>query len=1289
MLSYDAFIQQTTHFQPRLILKIGDVDVTDRLVEDHKPITDALLDTPTLNVYTTSRATFCLDNSDNAFNTKNSSNFFTSLSPARAANGWQTPAEISVVFEGDPNAPTTPKIFFVGYVEQVTELPGPRWVSVLLLDKSGLLQHSVVEDFGESVDVRVGRANPVGSDLTEQERLLLGISTDSVYQDVHIPSSLRLSVLSKLYDQETALARFNVRVANYSAANPVFNLPESSAPISRGSASVVFNGVELTVLPVLPKSGRVLTAHHVAVNEETAQVHFGAEPEGGKYAQFNVSFKTAYRYRTPEFLIFELLEASGVYSDLTTDEKKFARSLINSPILEYALPRFSSHGRPQTLTTSPVVRWIRSDATTFYMGGSRTILRYRRNDEAEGILDEWDIFSLCPDTDAAILQFEKVGNDFYVLTVNTWEGRQAKLWKVTGGTSWSEISGANATATHFYDYNTQRDLAADNRKSFIVHSGYLYYVFHSGSNYGVRRVNLSNNSVSTVFTRARVTQHLWNYVAYGVDFTIVGSNVYVFLCDRRDRRVSDSYFYVYRMGLDGSGQTTVFSQTIVRTEDAFPVMVSDIVTRGSNFYFVLTYSRNLNRVGYSELSQLATSGGTRYVLKTYENSLYGARSLVVHREGSEDNIYFVEGMYLSSIKSAFPTSEDTGHLGRIDIHGMIVDLGPVWQSFRDPRGTGAGVYTAFCSNLHRHSEDGTFHLISGYGLFSLPSDDTQQSQNNLLTAASDNWVWLQYGTKLASKIPIFPTNDRTVWSLLEELASVVDFEVGFTSGQDEIETFKQNPVYSGYSLEPKGYLFFRSRTAVTRSLTIDESDLVGVSSTLDTTLVFDYVSMQYGSGIWIEKDGVRALPPILNTFLTENDGAWAEIICLAILERQKRPRLKTRIPMKFSPQLALGQRLRVTNEYHSLNETPYRVTEVQHNLNTYQTELEMREDLEYVSFFLPAVEDLSYTVGTVVSGTLPEATGGEGNKTYSLVNAPSWFTFNASTRQYSGTAALANVELEYKVTDSSDPAESRTRKFRLVVTAARTISDSDSDSDSDPAVGVQHVWSGVAIVSSGTQSQAVAIDNVNNRGHVFNYPNVDSGIAPIDLGAGDWVDAAGVGLDYYFLDNAANVLRAYRASSDLSSVSRRSAGDIQLSAGDWIAVAFDSTHGYVLERELGASNRTVNFEIHAFNRTTKAADTSKDFKLDLIGEFVSMAILNGVLHVLVGNAGITIPYNVNTRSRLDSGVNQFIQGVTDWVGLDTSDVTGRLGLYALRANGSRILAYTPGRERENDFYGIL
>ena len=1275
---YDAFIKETTHFQPRVIVEIGGVDVSHLLVEDHSVTTDSLLDTPTFNIYTTAVARFCLDNSDNQFNIKESPNFFTAL--GLPENGWQASVRISVLFENE-GAPADARVIFVGYLEDITELSSPRWVSLLVLDKSGLLQHRVVEDFGRAV-----RAN------------ISGIDVGSDYTDVV----------------------------------PVFNLPENSTPVSRNSFSAGIHGGSIfQILPSLPLSGEYASYLYAGLDENTGQLLLGASPPEGEQTILSVGYKSAYRYRTPEALVFLLLEASGLLNDLTDDEKIFAKSLIESPDLEHTRAQWTSHGRPQVgdpISETPVVRWITSDNGVFYLGGNRKLFQYERRDDASGVLDEYTLLSDCPDSDASIMQFAREGSDFYVLTVNSFTGAIAKLWKVEDGVTWTAIVGANATAAHFYDYDTQRDMVADNRKSFVIHRGWLYFV----SGISIRRYELSSGTLETVYSQGTPTQYSW-------DFVIHSGNLYCFGTQRPF--MMDTHFKIYRMGVDGSGVTELYSETFARSTTRIePASVSDIVVRGSNFYFVLTFSRRENRVGFTELCRMNVSGASRRVLKRYENALFSGRSLVVQSEGTVDNIYFVEGTWVSRYFDVddYPTKEDAGHLIKIDMADRLVDLGLAWQSFRSV--DGRGQHTAFSSNLWSDSDTETFHCISGYGLPVDARDDSLLSLSVGEVASPGNWVWLQYGKKLSVKVPVFPTNDRTVWSLLEELARTVDFEVGFTSGQDEMVSFGE--IYSGLTLEPKGYLFFRARSSRLSNVHIDESSLQHLESSLDTTLVFNYISVAFGGGApWIaqdrmlvESDGVLWYP--VDTRLLQNESvAWAELIGNRVLERQKEPRLKTRLPLKFSPHLELGQRVLLTSEYHSLDAAVYKLTQVEHDTNLWRTEIEAREDLDAVDgLVLREVQDYEFNVGDSVSEVLESASGGVIPYMYELLDAPSWVTFTASTLTFSGTAVVGETLLRYRVRD--DSGRIAEVSFRLIVALAGALTfGSEIIPDYVHEVGCEITRIVLPEASGGVAPRRYSLSGLPDY-YVFNdvgltIDGIPETVGPIGL-VYTVTDSrssmqssvsrplnfivenkplwAGIGLrkfnilddrgmivekiQLYLLDNTrigdgANTYKKIRLfdengvremASDILivdedyidfDVSETAAvtlsgvfdvlafqqvyrlrlydlegghsSTILLPEGSWVACAITSNRIYALDESSTC--------VFVFSRSGTDI-TSEKIILNITGKIVSMLVNGGILYLLLDNSSVILAYDLSTNLMSSSNYKYLIEGGSDWVGFD-------------------------------------
>ena len=86
-----------------------------------------------------------------------------------------------------------------------------------------------------------------------------------------------------------------------------------------------------------------------------------------------------------------------------------------------------------------------------------------------------------------------------------------------------------------------------------------------------------------------------------------------------------------------------------------------------------------------------------------------------------------------------------------------------------------------------------------------------------------------------------------------------------------------------------------------------------------------------------------------------------------------------------------------------------------------------------------------YRTGTAINITLPQATGGVGTLTYSLTPAlPSGLTFDATTRELSGTPGEIMDATEYTLTATDTDGDATTLTFPLVVATDRLPSFSDS-----------------------------------------------------------------------------------------------------------------------------------------------------------------------------------------------------------------------------------------------------
>ena len=86
--------------------------------------------------------------------------------------------------------------------------------------------------------------------------------------------------------------------------------------------------------------------------------------------------------------------------------------------------------------------------------------------------------------------------------------------------------------------------------------------------------------------------------------------------------------------------TTVYYQGFHSSLTTYPISISGVVLANDKLYFVLDYrSEGTTVAGKAELCVIPKAGGTRTVLKTYDDPLLGPRSPAV----IGTSIYYLEG----------------------------------------------------------------------------------------------------------------------------------------------------------------------------------------------------------------------------------------------------------------------------------------------------------------------------------------------------------------------------------------------------------------------------------------------------------------------------------------------------------------------------------------------------------------------------------------------------------------------------------------------------------------------
>ena len=463
---------------------------------------------------------------------------------------------------------------------------------------------------------------------------------------------------------------------------------------------------------------------------------------------------------------------------------------------------------------------------------------------------------------------------FYVLSANTLSGdithdttfNQVRIQKYVESTdTWSTLLDPTTDRpqlAHPVDLINEIGEYADNRKNFQVvrrsSKTLIFYRRVQTSEAGIAYYNETDDTLTNIYSETFGTN---DGLPYSMDFVLDersdGIYVYTFVVKYT---VSGSTFTsatlkIYRERVEPSAaQTEIFSETFTGTTgtDEYPISVSDIILADdrSKFYFVLEYfSESTTEAGKSELCEIAKSGsGSRTVLKTYDDPLVGPRSPV--KRGSD--YFYLEGGWTRRASDdddqpdKFYYPNEGGHLIEIESNGDITDHGVVWRSADvldspDPENEdgiydGWGLFNAAVSNTVV-DDRGNLHFIVGYGVPYAIANNLPIG--SILGPAPDasNFVWLQWGKDLASKVPLFPTGGSQSWGLIARLAQSMNWEIGFGPRKRKVDALQAADA-SITDWQANTSFFLRPRTIIPAEL----RTAIGASETV-STIELDYLGL--------------------------------------------------------------------------------------------------------------------------------------------------------------------------------------------------------------------------------------------------------------------------------------------------------------------------------------------------------------------------------------------------------------------------------------------------------------
>ena len=184
-----------------------------------------------------------------------------------------------------------------------------------------------------------------------------------------------------------------------------------------------------------------------------------------------------------------------------------------------------------------------------------------------------------------------------------------------------------------------------------------------------------------------------------------------------------------------------------------------------------------------------------------------------------------------------------GQLIEILADNTLTEHGQVWRSATkqdspDPENEdgiydGFGLFNAPISNIVV-DDRGNLHFVAGSGSPYNISENLPFSSNREPVPSLANFQWLQWGKDLSTKIASFPTGGARVWGLIQNVAQIMNWEIGFGPDRRKVDAIQA--AHSSISdWGANASLFFRPRTILPAKL----RTAIGASGTPSTIALND------------------------------------------------------------------------------------------------------------------------------------------------------------------------------------------------------------------------------------------------------------------------------------------------------------------------------------------------------------------------------------------------------------------------------------------------------------------
>lgn len=993
------------HLHPYRRLIIHGQDIPEKSIQEISPIR-AELDYPKLTTFNISNVKITLFDPEGRFVPFNADNFWQEhwqredVPDYHNQMGYKAPVEIHIGYVNTDSTIISKKIF-EGEVNNIEALTTPPRVVITAVDATRELRDSNLNDFGI------------------QRRVLIQEDEDNVYSGRYslpawmIPSKNSVSARTSLGNEmmtdvgtiatEGILNPLNYQVSGNAIETEGGPLPDGNLPITIFKDAHRYKHVGFLIK-------QILAAHNITDYEidflrtHTKSPHFATRGRPG------TDFEALSGYtETTEGQWRGFIKDATYDADNNTFYMLYGNASNSDPhyLMKYdantdTWERIATHTVELDSITYPYEMWqlATDDFDTFFI--LATAHRVENGLLFRGVYDAFETTAIPYKPPIVVLK--------YVKSTDTW----TTVDQFIGGND-PQIGFYMADAPHPNGTKSRYPMYPDTRTVFTIgtvnrHKQLVYRGRSGAALFGVHAYRLDTGEKSLLKSVPAGAERSFDAFIGDTPET----TFYAWI-------ENDETTSTIRID-DGNGKEVV-NHTVLHDDNPFVsitppapldkggsggsaygrvITISDMQYHDGNLYAVLqaVYGRAVrgNTTGSLIKIEVATppaplvkgGEGSIELIKKYVPFLHSARSPVVHN----GEVYYFEGshyQYLYRYNRAddgFP--ENTGHL--IKIRGChAIDLGLNWRSAGDDDRVGFGRHGGTASPM---ISDGDYiHMFTGYDNFNVGTHGAPADVNNL--------QWIHYGTLLPNRIPIFNTNGKKTWDLLNELAVLTNATISYRKGKFsflprptresqlaaplsatattvellEADGWKE----SGYLLIDDEIIRFRGRAGNTlyglvrgqedsdaephmqnaHVLQVDafafnhptkknlatlqfRPDFLGIQNQLTavlTPVIGDKADIYLESPISVAANGKKPGQFDWNV-LTYHERPWAELLLNEYLGDRQQAQFEVTLTVPWSPHLELGQTLVVDQQiFAHAKFTPVRILQLSHDYDAATTRI--------------------------------------------------------------------------------------------------------------------------------------------------------------------------------------------------------------------------------------------------------------------------------------------------------------------------------------------------------------